>query len=356
MNRVFISAVLLCAVAASEAATGSDSIIGRPYKSFDVTAYCSYNSFHPSQYLTDNNWDILCAFTQPGPRARLDSLGIKANTSQLRLLEVGGLLKAEGGGYRTKMPIFGNEATKAIRRESKEFADSIFPSIEPDIRALVGEFESAGWSRQSYSLVFSYLLDGYIWDEKRIVTPTDMTDHGTWTGAFWAMYDSRPRLKTGTNGFGPLHVNWTDSLGYYPGDKTLIQFARELSKTGGRRIENSEIAEKMSAWGLADSIGNISVPVVHYGSGDSIDALCCRISTALSDAVKSHCVPWAAAHGIESHDIAEVIFYHEVMWDLLDLCEKKGIVTMPDILLGKEVGKSHFGDIIFIVVDSSGGE
>ena len=154
--------MLLCAVAVSEATTGPDSIIGRPYKSFDVTAFCSYNSFHPSQYLTDNNWDILCAFTKPGTSARLDSLGIKANTSQLRLLEVGGLLKSDGGVYSTMMPIFGEEATKTIRRESKEFADSIFPYIEPDIRTLVGEFEAAGWSRQSYSLVFSYLLDGYM--------------------------------------------------------------------------------------------------------------------------------------------------------------------------------------------------
>ena len=356
MNRLFISLVLLCAASVSKATIAPDSIIGRPYKSFDVTAYCSYNSFHPSQYLTDNNWDILCAFTRAGTRARLDSLGIKANTSQLRLLEVGGLLKSDGGVYSTKMPIFSKEATETIRRESKEFADSIFQSIEPDIRALVGEFEAAGWSRQSYSLIFSYLLDGYIWDEKRIVPPTDMTDHGTWTGAFWAMYDSRQRLKTGTNGFGPLHVNWTDSLGYYPGDKALIQFAQELLKTGARKIENPEVAEKMSAWGLVDSMGNISVPVMHYGSGDSIDALCCRVSTALSDAVKSHCVPWSRAHGIESQDIAQVIFYHEVMWDILDMCEQRGIITMPDILLGKETGKIHFGDITFIVVEDSDGE
>ena len=39
-------------------AQNQDSIIGRPYKSFDLTAFCSYTTFHPSQYLTDNNWDI----------------------------------------------------------------------------------------------------------------------------------------------------------------------------------------------------------------------------------------------------------------------------------------------------------
>lgn len=57
-------------------ANTQDTIIGRPLKSFDLSAFCSYNSFHPSEYLTDNNWDILCAFVQSGSAAKLDSLGI----------------------------------------------------------------------------------------------------------------------------------------------------------------------------------------------------------------------------------------------------------------------------------------
>ena len=72
-------------------ANTQDTIIGRQLKSFDLSAFCSYNSFHPSDYLTDNNWDILCAFVQSGSAAKLDSLGIPYNRSQLRLLEVGDL-------------------------------------------------------------------------------------------------------------------------------------------------------------------------------------------------------------------------------------------------------------------------
>ncbi len=47
------------------------------------------------------------------------------------------------------------------------------------------------------------------------------------------------------------------------------------------------------------------------------------------------------------------MFYHEVMWDLLDILESKGIISMPAILKGEEVGKEHFGDICFIVLDSA---
>lgn len=160
-------------------ANTQDTIIGRPLKSFDLSAFCSYNSFHPSEYLTDNNWDILCAFVQSGSAAKLDSLGIPYNRSQLRLLEVGDLLMCNNEHYTTKMHIFGKRETQQIRRQSKDFADSIFPKIEPKIRRLVGAFEEARYSQQTYSLIFSYLLDNYIWEDEFLSSPRSCENHGT---------------------------------------------------------------------------------------------------------------------------------------------------------------------------------
>ena len=58
--------ILVCLLPLMALGQESDSIIGRPYTKFDASAFCSYRDFHPSQYLTDNNWDILCAFVNPG--------------------------------------------------------------------------------------------------------------------------------------------------------------------------------------------------------------------------------------------------------------------------------------------------
>lgn len=41
------------------------------------------------------------------------------------------------------------------------------------------------------------------------------------------------------------------------------------------------------------------------------------------------------------------------MWDLLDILETEKMISMPLILKGEEVGKQHFGDICFIVMDDS---
>lgn len=327
--------------------------MSRPLKSFDLTAFCSYNSFHPSEYLTDNNWDILCAFVQSGSVEKLDSLGIPYNKSQLRLLEVGDLLMCNNGIYTTKMHIFGKRETQQIRRQSKEFADSIFPTIEPKIRRLVNAFDEAGYSKQVYSLIFSYLLDNYIWGDEFLSSPRSCEDHGTWSGAYWAMFESRGHDKIGTNGFGPVKQNWTENLGYWMSVPKIMAFAREVSANGGKCIENQEVIDAVSGWGLTDENGNMLIPVMRRHNNDKIDQLCRSIATDLSNAVKNYCISWSKAHNIASQQLSQVIFYHEVMWDLLDTLESKGIITMPAILKGEEVGKEHFGDICFIVIDST---
>ena len=329
------------------------SIIGRPYRFFDRTAFCSYNKFHPSQYLTDNNWDILCAFVEPGPATKLDSLGIAYNKSQLRLLEVGDLLSFDNGIYSTSMPIFGKYETEAIRKQSKEFADSIFPAIEPEISRFITDLEKSGYSQQTYSLVFSYLLDTYIWDNERLASPTGCEDHGSWSGAYWAMFDARNHVKVGTNGYGPVEQNWTDSLGYWLNSNKLMSFANEVIKSGGNRIENQDVIDAIAGWGLVDENGDILIPIMHQNSNDDIDILCKSITNKLSNAIKNYCKTWYSAYNLSSERVGQIVFYHEVMWDLLEILEFKGLISMPPILKGEEVGKQHFGDICFIVIDDS---
>lgn len=353
MKKLILTLGLAIALSFTLFSKQQQSITGRPYKLFDTTAFCSYNRFHPSHYITDNNWDILCAFVNPGPVTKLDSLGISYNKSQLRLLEVGDLLSCNDGIYTTSMHIFDKLQTDAIRKQSREFADSIFKVIKPEIKQLISAYAKAGYSRQTYSLVFSYLLDSYIWSDELLSSPVSCEDHGTWSGAYWAMFDSRSHDKIGTNGYGPVQQTWTDSLGYWMSSSKLISFAQEVIKSKGRRIDNQDVINAVAGWGLTDDKGNILIPVMHVNSNDRIDILCKSITGKLSDAVKKYCETWRCGYNIASDRLAQIIFYHEVMWDLLDILESQGLVTMPAILKGEETGKEHFGDICFIVIDDS---
>lgn len=351
MNK-FITLILTLLISVdgyTQSVTTKDSILRRPFKDFSTTAFCSYSSFHPSQYIVDNNWDILCVFREPGPISTLDSLNIPYNKSQLQLLRVGDLLSFSDGKLKTKMPIFDKSQTIEIRGKSKTFADSIYPIIEPKVKELISVFKAKGYTAQTYSLIFSYLLDGYIWSDDKLTPQEQMENHGTWSGAYWAMFNKRPEDKNGTNGYGPLNVNWTDDLGYWLNDKILLAFARCIMDNQ-LPVEDNELKAKLVKWNLVNSNGHPSIPIIKKGNHDEIDVLCNDITTQISNAVKNYSHTIASTYDITTQEEASVIFYHEVMWDLLALMETKGLIKKPAILKGEEVGTEHFSDITFIVL------
>lgn len=347
---IFLFAIVPSLTIVAQEPARSDSVLGRPMKDFSTTAFCSYSSFHPSQYIADNNWDILCAFREPGSISKLDTLKIPYVKSQLQLLRVGDLLSYSNGTLKTKMPIFDKTQTEEIRNEAKQFSDDIYPKIESKVKDLVNILKKKGYGPQTYSLIFSYLLDGYIWSEGKLPSPKHMEDHGTWSGAYWAMYNKRPEDRNGTNGYGQLYVNWTDELGYWPNDKLLLSFAHCIGDNL-LPIKDEELKNILIKWNLVDSNGNPTIPVIRRGNQDEIDKLCSEITEQISQDVKAYAPIISSSYNIPSPEEAIVIFYHEVMWDLLTLMESKGIIEKPAILKGEEVGSERFSDITFIVID-----
>ncbi|MBQ0142520.1 MAG: hypothetical protein KBT06_06965, partial [Prevotellaceae bacterium] len=177
-------------------------------------------------------------------------------------------------------------------------------------------------------------------------------------GSLWYMRKFKPELLVeGLNYggliYGPVKQNWTDSLGYWLNSNKLMSFAREVIKTRGNRIENQDVIDAIAGWGLADENGYILIPVMHRNSNDDVDILCKSITNKLSNAIKNYCKTWYSAYNLSSERLGQIVFYHEVMWDLLEILEFKGLIAMPPILKGEEVGKQHFGDICFIVIDDS---
>lgn len=341
---LLLTAVLFSLLSLAE----SNEIINRPFRDFSTSAFVSYQGYHPSQYIKDNNWQILCAFITPNKVSRLDTLNIHYNKSQLRLLEVGGLLECYGDSAKTIMPIFDKGKTDLLRQNSKQFVDSIYPTIEPKIKKLLQLFNENGYSPQSYSLIFSWLLDGIIWGGNKLPRPTELNLHPTWSGSYWATYSKRAEEKVGTNSYGPVSVNWSDELGYWPGDKLLINIAKAIMAHPNNLTLPDSIASKASAWSICDASGKISVPVLRSGEVSPMNQLADNITTQLSNAIKEKVGVLKKKFGLSNVNEAAVIFYHEVMWDLLSKLEQNNVIVLPAILKGEEVGKAHFNEIMFI--------
>lgn len=320
----------------------------RAFKEMDATAFCSYTDFHPESYLLDNNWEILCALREPHPLSYLDSVGIRYTKSQIQLLKIGGMLASENKRWHTQIPIFDREQTRAIRHETRAFADSLYRIIKPDCLALAEEIADEGYKANAYSIFFSYVLDGRMWD--KLYTFDQIERHATWSGLYWVMYEPRKNGKIGTNGYGALQMNWSDEQVYWPDGHTLISFA-ECIQENRVPIEDKELAALLARYGYTDVEGNVTLPVFHAEADNRLNRLTDSILTPLANAVKAYMPQFAPEYGIKDEASASIIFYHELMWDIFDILNEQGIVHRPAILDGEETGIEHLRDVSFIVLE-----
>ena len=71
-----------------------------------------------------------------------------------------------------------------------------------------------------------------------------------------------------------------------------------------------------------------------------------RIHCPTGLGVKRYSASWKLAN----ENLAKVVLYHEVMWDMLDVLVGEKIITQPDILKGgPNAHKKDFGQIVYIV-------
>ena len=155
----------------------------RPYKDWETIAFCTYESYHPSQYAQiDNNWELLYTLRTPMSLKELEEKGVAFTNSQIILLHIGGLIENENNVLKTVMPIFNEEQTKSIRTLSKGIARSAYSQSEKEWSAFLKELKRQKLTKNAYSLVFSYVLDGKIW-KKQLPSYEKLSNNATWKGA-----------------------------------------------------------------------------------------------------------------------------------------------------------------------------
>ena len=345
MNRIL--SALAGLILLGSPALAQEDLGKRPFKEMDATAFCNYQKWHPNNYMLDNNWQILCALRTPRTMTGFDSLGIAWNESQIRLLQVGGLLAREGKLWKTQIPIFDQAQTRAIRQETRAFADGLIRRIEPSCRAFVAELAAQGHEANAYSLLFSYVLDGRkVWE--KFPDKAALGHHATWDGLYWVMYEPRPGMKCGTNSYGYLSYTWADPMGCWP-DANLFAALGKRIMDGHLDMDDPDTAARLARYGYTDTEGNLTLPVIHINRDDRLNQLADSILTPLVDAVNSHMPRFAPAYGLKDEAQAAVIFYHELMWDVLSLLSERGIVACPDILTGRSTDPKHLHDVTFVV-------
>lgn len=347
MRLKFLSFATLCFIlVAVSLKAQEDDLLKRKFYDMDVTAYCSFSSYHPVQYIIDNNWKILTAFITPGKIAKLDSLGIKYTESQLMLLNIGGLLHNDNEVWKTSMPIFNRQQTDSIREESREYAEVLYKRHKDDFKELLKAVKESGAGANSFSIIFSYCLDGMIWDY--LYSPQSIAEYSTWSGVFWALYSERDDVKPGTNGYGnSVLVNHSPIMPWDWSQQMFSDFDKDFSANG--RLTDTTLINYFCNFGISDNKGNVLVPVLNPKADNILNKYCKKIVKSLADEVKQYAPAFAKKYNIANEKIAATIFYHELMWDMVKILIEDKQMTYPAILQGKATSREHLKDVTFII-------
>lgn len=365
MNRHVLFLALLFLLIPGAAICQTIDSDGVGLDEYDVTQYASVKSFSPRQIMFfDNNDQIIMACRNGKTKKQLDELGISYNESQIALLRAWRLLDRADDVYTTIMPILDSEKMSGLRALTENAARQIAENMEANLRKYIATLESEGFGGHAFSLLFSYVIDGLVWSEFRSqglgVSTRVTADTPLWAGAVWAVFPPRAS-RCGTNSYsaetGYVSVNWSESAG---GELDKLLGSSEYLKTmvdqiGSQgRLVDPKAVEALAPFNLIDLDGRPRIPIVRETAGVDLYDTSLDLSANIA-ALTLQTVPVDSLQktlGLTSPAVALIIIYHELMWDLMEVLEGKGMIVRPRILTGDtSAAPEDVASLVFVVLN-----
>jgi hypothetical protein len=323
--------------------------------------YCSMNdAYHPGSIVSvDNNWQLLLALKNGLTRKQLDSLNIPYTRSQLLLLETQRLLSLTKNIYKTAIPILDSVQTANLRKQSQLVASDIYPEIEKKCRDLVTHLSEHNRSNNAYSILFSYVLDGLIWDrfeKEKIVKEWEGT--GIWSGNYWFLTPKRPTTCGGTNSWTDEEEKFAFKWNWSRAEKVtnglwnknleaLFSLAQENA------VPNKEIIDEFQDYDFFDKDLHLTIPVINEKENNAL----CLLSNTIIDKLFSTFLEKTDVDAIKTsykfNNSGEtiIVFYHEVMFDLMDLLLARQVIQLPKAFHSPdEATLKDAADLCFILI------
>ena len=307
-----------------------------------VTSYVSGTS--PTLILSfDNNLEICLALRQPRSMDELRDQGVPVTRSQVVLLQLWGLIESgDDGALHFKLPVIDESVSSELSQKARVVAAKTLSASWGEIDAFTQEVREAGWARNSFALVGSYVLDGLVWpalEQEGMLEDSDPTAYESgseyWSGVSWVTLPPIPKAL-GTNSVstenGTLHVAWTPNsleaqkpLWQREHLEAITAFANGQS---GSESDGRKILEEL---GLVDRRGRARFPVIESGSAvcEKGGILAAKIAHFLADT--SELREMMELVDAEDPSVALIMVHHWVYPALLRILEAEGL-SRPAIL------------------------
>ncbi len=304
----------------------------------------------------DNNGELLVACLEPKTSDELKSKGIRFSQSQLEVLTDWDLLAYDRKTrtYKTTVHVFGPRETSAIRGLVEQGLDELETSLAPDLAALGQYLGNMGRGKSLFSILYAYVLHGYTMDrlaEEVMQKPQLSAEHPFWNGYSWAVYPVRKF------NVGPLYLTAEGTRFYIlggegvpgPGFREWLPFTKDVAID--RRIDDPELRNAFSAFGIADEEGKLTVPVFEGGWSERLENMARSAYARTAEIAASE--EMRKILGMETRAQTEMFVHYEVRTAFLERLMKKGAVAAPvDFEDPQKNGPADAGHRLFLIVPS----
>jgi hypothetical protein len=330
--------------------------------SFDENCYCeAAKSTPPYIVQMDNNWELITALRQGRSLAQLDSSGIRYTKSQIALLQDWGLVRKDDETYTTSFPILTDGQTAQLRSDSRKLAERLVVLVKSDVVQLRDILEQSHRGRNTYTVLFSYILDNLVWKEfendSLLPHRSLSVEQPFWTGVFWMVTPKRA-FACGTNSLSDkgysFKVNWTEKaipkmIPFVSRWDVMEKLLNNL--VDQQKVTDKEVKQVFGAYKFFDPDGHFTVPIISQNESDPVYAVATRISRTISQNTGTNIdFPRYLRDFHFNREQAIVILYHEVMWDMLDLLETQHVIEKPVAFRSPDQAKPEdIADLIIIV-------
>jgi len=116
------------------------------------------------------------------------------------------------------------------------------------------------------------------------------------------------------------------------------------------KIESKDAKKVFGPFNLFDSNGRFTVPIIVEKNEDSLYKISLALSKKICEQVLKDIEKLTKDLCFQDKEEALVIAYHELMWELLEYFEQKGLIQKPIAFANPEAAQSKdIADLVFIV-------
>jgi hypothetical protein len=332
------------------------------FSKYGVSCYCEVNGTSPASILKlDNNGDIVLQLVNGKSDKEIT---VNFTQSQLELLKDFRLLSYENDVWKTNFPILDETRTLKLRGEAKLAAEKLGELVKKNVICLTSVLNDLKREKNIYTILFSYVLDELVWrkfKELGYMQERNITaENPFWKGVIWAVYPPRD-FSCGTNKISDkgisINVNWTQQaiknmLPFVSDWKNLLKMFDDYTQFG--IVKDAGVRKVFDKFNLYNASGRFTIPVIIESNESTLYEDC----GVLSDKAAGNMFKFFDLTGLTkefgfiSDEEALVIFYHELMWEMLDYYEKNGVIKKPIAFSNPDESlPEDVSDLVFIVRD-----